>query len=250
MYPNTIYLDRNVFIYAADGSHPEVIKVIERCKKNGKIFPYSPAHMEEIVKAIVDGRSECENDINYIRELSGEFAFHPQETGDTLLCYYPVKKCRFNVEKNDGRAQTEFAVDIDTIQKEQEKTIRENNAKLDKIRRHCSHLTPEEIFSNKEILQYLQLINIEQPKEGHRFSFRERERLIETLYKTLDFFGFRPENSHIENRMHDISHIIYASSAEILVSNDKNLINKAKAIFHFLSIPTKVMSLSEFLTAF
>lgn len=251
IYTDTIYFDRNIFIYATNGKYPKLVDVINLCKKNGKIFPYSPAHMEEIVKAITEGHSECENDIELIKDLSGEMAFCPVEDYDTRLICYPVIECRYNVEKDSGREQTELARDMDADEKEIHKWMRDN-IEFKKVFDECKHCQWDNIFDQECIQKYLKFENIEQPKDGYQFTFQRRESLITKLYKLLDLFGFRVEDSdvHIENRMHDISHIIYASSAEIFVSNDKKLRDKAKAIFKFLSIPTSVMNCEEFITTF
>ena len=46
--------------------------------------------------------------------------------------------------------------------------------------------------------------------------------------------------------MQDLEHIKIATYADYFVTNDKKLLNRAKVIFKFLDIKTKVLNLEDF----
>lgn len=72
---------------------------------------------------------------------------------------------------------------------------------------------------------------------------------IEVLFKILELYGYyRDEEQRTAvSGIHDTSHIIYSSYCDIFVSDDYKLRKKAEAIYSFLGIPTKVVSLNKFL---
>lgn len=70
-----------------------------------------------------------------------------------------------------------------------------------------------------------------------------------TCYNTISFMGFDSEinrNVRFINTLNDAQHSYYGGTADILVSQDKGLINKTKFLYNFYGIETKVMTLHEF----
>jgi hypothetical protein len=71
-----------------------------------------------------------------------------------------------------------------------------------------------------------------------------------TLFSMLDFFGYWPDDKETYNkgsRFPDSQHTFNASYFDILVSDDKRLRNRARAVYDVLKIGTKVMSAASFL---
>lgn len=82
--------------------------------------------------------------------------------------------------------------------------------------------------------------------------FPDRELLphdkIISLYQSLNLLGYFPDNKQhkprrFEAAMSDQAHVSMAYFADFLVSNDKNLIKKAGAIYEYLNAKTRIMHL-------
>lgn len=76
-----------------------------------------------------------------------------------------------------------------------------------------------------------------------------------TLYLYLDIIGYKSDKlskpmNTMTNITNDGLHSFYGAHCEYLVTDDKNLVRKSKAIYHKLGLPTKVLSTSEFVEIF
>jgi hypothetical protein len=76
-----------------------------------------------------------------------------------------------------------------------------------------------------------------------------------TLYLCLDLIGYKSDKlskpmNTMTNITNDGLHSFYGAHCEYIVTDDKNLARKSKAIYHKLEIPTKVLSTSEFVESF
>ena len=72
----------------------------------------------------------------------------------------------------------------------------------------------------------------------HRYDFLD----VIQYYKTKDIH----KETSVRSRMYDVGHVIYASSCDVLVTDDQRMLYKAKAIYADLGIRTEVMSPLEF----
>lgn len=67
-----------------------------------------------------------------------------------------------------------------------------------------------------------------------------------SYYLTYDFMGFKQDKGHdLRNISTDAKHAYYGSYCDILVTNDKRMTEKTKAVYKDLSISTKVISIYE-----
>lgn len=67
-----------------------------------------------------------------------------------------------------------------------------------------------------------------------------------TLFNLLDAACYWKDDKSL-NRIYDASHAYFAQYCDVLVTNDKRLSIKAKAVYHYLNIKTKVFSGETFL---
>lgn len=67
-----------------------------------------------------------------------------------------------------------------------------------------------------------------------------------SYYLAYDFMGFKQDKGHdLRNTSTDAKHAYYGSYCDILVTNDKRMTEKTKAVYKDLSISTKVISTNE-----
>ena len=76
-----------------------------------------------------------------------------------------------------------------------------------------------------------------------------------TLYLYLDIIGYKSDKlskpmNTMTNITNDGLHSFYGAHCEYIITDDKNLARKSKAIYHKLELPTKVLSTSEFVESF
>lgn len=67
-----------------------------------------------------------------------------------------------------------------------------------------------------------------------------------SYYLTYDFMGFKQDRGHdLRNITTDAMHAYYGSYCDVLVTNDKRMAGKAKAVYKDMKISTKVISSNE-----
>ena len=74
-------------------------------------------------------------------------------------------------------------------------------------------------------------------------SFPDLEYCIEILFRILNQNGYNAEKSEKNSAsgIHDVSHAIYATKANFLLTEDKRFYKKCQAVYSYLGVPTKVV---------
>jgi len=113
----------------------------------------------------------------------------------------------------------------------------------------CGNLSSREIFSDRYVFSFLEHCAVKRNFRVRTDTFHGREATIDFLLKVLNIFGFRKEHGQkrVENRIHDVSHAVYGSYADIFVSNDRKLRHSVMAVYSFISIQTHILNREEFL---
>jgi len=91
------------------------------------------------------------------------------------------------------------------------------------------------------------------PSAEHLLSYHHAmESAVTALLNLMEKAGYHQEKKNhkasLVGRMHDVSHVVYASAAEYLVTDDARLATKSAATFHALGLPTSAIGVEEFLT--
>lgn len=245
----TIYLDRNIILSIHENRIPELKNTISQYKNLGYIFPYSPAHVEEIVGANkIYNKADTDAQLELLKEISGEISFMPNSSGDTKITYYNMKECLSNVQNNDGFDMTKMAIYFQSINDTLNNSIL--NIPQNEIKKNSSkknNIAPEKIFLDSDIQNMCVLYGCQQGMSIN--SYFKRLEIIQSLCNILDIFGYRKDasESQLVNKIHDVSHLIYSSCANILVSDDKKLNTRARAIFPYIGSTTKVLFSNQFI---
>ena len=78
-------------------------------------------------------------------------------------------------------------------------------------------------------------------------SHGDRETSIMFTLNFMEEIGYRADSfAKYCSQMHDVTHAIYGSMADVFVTMDKGFLLRLQATYHFLSVPVRVMSLEEF----
>lgn len=249
----TIYIDRQIVVSAYEGEN-DVTECIKNCKENGYIFPYSPAHIEEMAGSFcLEKRDDLEKQISHLNSISNGYAYMPSENGPAELRPENIEECLSRVKDNGGRLLTEIAVRISQDRHSKISNLYSGNKKQwEKLHRSIQKLPPNQVFSHPDIFEL-----IEKMARFLRFrllkdTYFDRLATMSDLFDVLNLFGSQTESSEkrLENRLHDISHSIYASYSNIFVTDDRKLRKSTEAIYHFTGIETHIIDKSTFLEMF
>jgi hypothetical protein len=257
-----IYLDYNLFAYLYEGTRPDLHAKVEALSAR-HMFPYSPAHMEEIATALarpssiepIDRLIAAFRKLEDISRISGDFELFPAKYGPIVLKEERPLECFRRVVMHYDR---------NPIVEENEELMLASFKDGDQdgmLANKISNL-PENFLLDSEHGRDLELklhfksnlpfiCKVHGVKDftwleisGH---FPVLERAIELVMNFLEQVRYRPEHvSKSRSRMHDVTHCIYASACQQFVTNDKRLYDKASAVYRYFGVPTRVLMLEEF----
>lgn len=269
------YLDHNIYIYAL--SDLSIMDAINICKGKKIRFAYSPAHIEETYKALVDNGdsylSTTEKILESISKVTNNLEMLPSNGGIIFLREHPIDCYRrvFGIDTTDRikadskqRFQTDtssyhalLAEDkhyqsISTVAPEKiweipiiANAISEVNQNMPiTVRRY--NLSPDMLFcatlgADKRLPADLQIEqnSFQRLKKSHT----QLEYVIEILFRVLALCGYNADKSETTaiSGTHDVSHAIYATEATKFFTTDKRFAQRCRAVYHFLGISTQVV---------
>jgi len=241
------YIDQNIVIdHATD---ERIVNAVTALRSGGALFPFSPAHLEEVSKAHALRRgAPIADQIRNLTDISRGLAIMPVEGGPAEFRREDVLAGLTRVWDGDGRALTEWAVSWERariagyVAPGAEKAAEATREKV----RKC-HWT--KVFSEPHVLEHVDHLAREHGFRLRTSTFQDRERTLSTLFDVLNAFGFKAEHAakHIENRVHDVSHAIYASYADVFVTNDDKLRDTTKAVYQRCGFEVEILDREQFL---
>lgn len=269
-----LYLDQNIYIKAISN---EIIKQkILSLKKHEIKFVYSPAHIEEIYTAItrkssyIDVASKL---FALLSETTDNLECIPSIDSGVVQIIENPKVCYDRVKSFDT---TDVVASHANEKYIYDKKNYKNLINADKHNKNISTLSCEEIWSHPSIFKSINELNVllshvksldnfEYRKESTLYGFSENLRnlnnifqgcfslyknsffhlqnYIELLFRILNQNGFNSEKSEKTSAsgIHDVSHALYATKANLLLTEDKRFYKKCKAVYFYLGVPTKVI---------
>jgi hypothetical protein len=280
-----VYLDQNVLMAILKNERPGLMDHIKCFKEDAVVFPYSPAHIEEVAiipreceDATLAGERVNEN-LQLIEEISDRWEYLPAlgDVGPSRLAQEDPRECMKRVV--DGYDLTLSAEEIERFQMSFksaaafEQVQQEFGTNLlagpgvplhENIRndigievKRVSNLTEAMLFADSKVQDGLarKLWNYPSwnldtlPKGDDLLAcHKTREVVVNLVLAYLEEIGYRADDfDKYRSRMHDVSHAIYACAASVFVTGDKRYRQRVKATYHFLQIPTRVLSSDEFL---
>lgn len=249
-----IYLDHCVMCDYIAGKDNGIVKKIDSLRDLLTVnLPYSPAHIEEVANI---SKSNICNDlkIKYIKEkldgiskITHNYEYLPSLNKIRIVNESPYD-CMMRVIQ-DYEQTTGLAEKLQENLFNQRFKVNEQY----KIKNLYDH-PPEKIFEYQpvkdELLRFCKNdVNELNNLKNHENDFHRLQFGVDNLVNFLELIGFYPDSqSRSRSNMHDVSHLIYASKADYFISGDKKTRYKAKAIYSFLDLRTKVLDKDEFIT--
>ena len=254
----TIYLDMNIYADYMDSSRPshnELKEKIDNLKKE-YTFLYSPAHMEEIARIhrSQDNENQAIDNITkkmmIISELTNNHEALPSYESIIIRQEHP-KECLKRVLKD-----YELTLFVEKLNAPTEIKKDLNNKFKEKYNINSSqigNIEAENFLTNNSIKNifniYLKELN-ENIKDWNyiKNSHREIEETISILFAFLDDIGYnKGSDRQIVSNIHDNTHAIYATVADVFVTADEKFYKRVKAIYSYLGVPTKIYLKNEFI---
>lgn len=124
--------------------------------------------------------------------------------------------------------------------------------------RRLSRIPPEEIFDDKCFSDFIKMRFSEAGMDLNSIptgislvkSHHKKETIITKILNCMEEAGYNQEEKNhaasLTGRMHDVTHAIYATAADFLVTNDKRFTKKVHATYLRLGMPTKIFCIDEF----
>lgn len=269
------YLDYNFYIYAL--SDPTISHTINSCKKTVK-FAYSPAHIEEVHKALVNKGESYFQTANEILEsiamTTNSLELLPSPTGiiyqkeRPIDCYRRVSGVD-TTERIETDSKRKFESDAD----EYHRLLAE-----DKHHQSISTFSPEKIWDYPIIKKAVDDLNRDMPQVVQRqnqsydtflcfllgadkrlpidlqfkrnsflnlkASHTQLEFVMEVLFRILSYYGYNTDKSESKavSGTHDVTHAIYATETDKFFTTDERFAQRCRAVYSFLGVPTQVVS--------
>lgn len=280
-----VYLDMNVIVDCMKRGHEELSDAIHTAKDAGTIFPYSPAHMEEVANILRSKNAEgiaeeptaeairrTYDSVEYISSLSDDWEYLPNDSGEIRLLKEHPQMCIYRVcdrldltefaEENDREIQA-FRDEKSFTEYFGRKHSPEDRPLFDQIQNHyeikkkeLGNIPPSELFDQNNIKR---AFDDRLKQRGNRLEsfqkypdIRDSHSCIQSamtqLFNFMEEIGYYSEKrKKYRSRMHDVTHSIYATKSDYFVIGDDRFRNKATAIYSFLEVPCTILSVDEFL---
>lgn len=277
-----IYFDWNCITHSKD-KYPFILDV---AKERGEflIFPFSNAHIRDVMVSHEDGNKYFQEDIKLLENICGKH-FLQYENGQMLpKCASPNEVIEVMGSELETLQKTEFiSPDIYSSIKDAFKgqlpphVYRDiQGAKpeyvISKIDKYIALNSPyrdlesilnsemvKDTLDKKKIMSIFAKCNfgssIDQKQNPlfmenttHIAKLRDTEFRFKTMCLALDMLGFRPEKKfkNIMNIDADASHIFYAGHCDIFVTADSKLRGKAEAMYKKYNFQTQILHPKDF----
>ncbi|MGF7177127.1 hypothetical protein [Azospirillum doebereinerae] len=256
-----IYLDYNILMKLMDGCLPKVSEKIEELRSSKKvIFPYSPAHIEEISVSKLHGKASDEmilEKLGFIDRFTEQMELHPARGRPTRL----LKEASLECYKRVVAAPNDYLHDLE------ESRLREFSEHEGKTftANVSTNIPYDRVFDNEDVRSAFRGFMLKRVRNEafHKVdSFREQasfpslrwrhedvEVIFELLFNFMETIRYSPEPvKKYRSRMHDISHSIYGSAADVIVTDDRRFLRKLRTVYYFLSVGSLALHTDEFLS--
>jgi len=243
-----LYLDQNALVDVIMNRDPSFATVVRKFCASTAQAVYAPPHIEEIANIYRSKASHAQcgryiaEHLKGICDLTDCWELLPNDEPDApgRLIQEAPQDCLSRVI--DKFELTYLAEDTEEALREYVPAARAVNTPVNAF----------EYANVRAIWQIRMLCRGFDPEccptgSGLRSSFQTSVAMVDICFRSLRDSGFGLEAKRkTRSSIHDVSHAIYAIMADLFVSNDARMLEKAKATFSFLKSECVVYSPSEF----
>ncbi|WP_299162817.1 hypothetical protein [uncultured Tenacibaculum sp.] len=233
---STVYLDFNLFDRIDRG-----IPIPEIETSKDLIYCYSPIHLEETHRMKDDEKIQIRIETirsftknNFILNVDDKLDFYCEDPKES----YKIALTNTSVNKY---------LEENRIIKQKDKNIYWEKISGGKFNIKTGN--SKEIFSEITELELNKLLLFSGYQKTisefkiENCTFSEIQNVIHSLYNVLDNLGYKTDKNErtIKSSLYDIDHLVYASCSDFFITDDKKMKLRAKQIYDFLKIKTKII---------
>jgi len=275
-----VYLDMNIYDRIIKDAN--IKNKINEIAKNYRFY-YSGAHAEEVFTSRKNSNGNNEASISSriatIDCLCKSHKLAPLDYSKIIITTEPFKDC-YNRIDNDDTSNI-----LEDKAKRHLDRIKSAQSGLEKEILHIQNLGPYEIWDNPRIIDSINKANNELPGVIEKYNRspeiisvflkynalvklstglkieRDSYHNLSCKYSSFEFIMEKLHNILLENGyhidskqnkfnsgVHDVTHMIYASKCNYLVTNDNKFSKRAKAVYAYIGIKTEVVNLEDFIS--
>ena len=234
------YLDNNVIVDIEDGK----CSVEQFLNKENYAYYFSHAHMEELLEAKENPKVSQNGRLNLLSKLCGR--------NHILTGVYDIPEF-FDKEPieiyNLANKTYLLRQQINQVVNQDDVLAEEVRQKLGFDSHHFNNEPPENVLSLIDLRMKekfgIDLITYLKKTEAHHG--RALYHTLIQLIDRADYWGDKRTCRSNVARLYDAAHAYFAQICDVLVTKDKKMCMKVKAIYSFLHVKTRVVSTDVFL---
>lgn len=250
--PGIIYLDMNIVVALRMSEDSGLTSIVRFLYDNGYVFPYSPAHIEEIAMVArntpdeKDADLRVNNNLDFLARLSRH-----------------VEIIRGSEESDPTHFRRECPSDCMQRVLDHYWLTHLSEASAELVRAPLGGGTdtpcPPGILRSDSLTPFIieelrkQGLAIDEIPRGHLLPSNhiKLQKTIDSLFNALSAAGFsREKKKKTRSAIHDVTHAIHGVLADFFVTDDARFRTKLKAVYDYFEAKTEVLSKSEFLSRF
>lgn len=246
-----IYYDYNVFLRWKDGDNAELTLITSRLRTDDIILLYSPAHVEEIACIARVDKNDDETADKYVNEhlkalscFSKNWEIVPDPSGKIGSSI--IQESPFDCWENRVVKGYDLNHILEPLRLEKKKNLPTSIIGKKKISNILATSIAEPLIE-----KHLGKMNLTMADIPVGELHKNRDlclNIVSAMFDVLAELGYNREPCE-KNRseMLDICHSIYAAQCDFFITGDKKFREKVGEIYRFLSVPTQVMSINEWI---
>lgn len=236
-----VYLDNCILVDIDKGD----LSLSDFCHIRGAEYYFSSAHMDELYRGLNSNANLKDRRLSTLSVLCGENYIIQDLQGQSM-----------ELEPMSSEKAFKLCKAFRTLADLTEKVVADNlpnrdgiieELKLNKI--EVGNIVPSKIFNflESKLMESSNHFGVEEfLRRSEAYTLKAK---YSTLFNLLDSV-FYWKDEHNINRLYDSSHACHAQYCDMLVTNDRRMAIKAKAIYSYFGVKTQVKNSDEYLRLF
>ena len=234
-----VYLDNNVLIDIVQGNLNEE----EFLSKPNTEYYYSDAHLGELLEARGNSKVSQEGRVDLISRICGQNCILSGVLNDPEFIQMDVREM-YRI------ADTPLRSVINSMAAKGAIIFEKVRIELDFESRQFNNESPEKVLGiiDERMKEKLGIGLIPYLLSSEAFGGKVLYYTLLNIIDTANYWGDDKTDHSEVARLYDASHAYSAIICDALVTSDRRMMAKVKAIYSFLGIKTKVLSVKEYLS--
>lgn len=234
-----VYLDNNVLVDIEQG----IFKVEDFLAQPNTKYYYSDAHLGELLEARGNSKVSQEGRLDLISRICGQNCILSGVLYDPEF----IKK---DVREMYRIANTPLRTVINTMAAKGANIFEKVRIELGFESREFNNESPEKVLGiiDERMKEKLGIGLIPYLLSSEAFGGKVLYYTLLNIIDTANYWGDNKTDHSEVARLYDASHAYSSIICDALVTSDRRMMAKVKAIYSFLGIKTKVLSVKEYLS--